>query len=559
MTEPAPQFDAVVVGAGFGGLFMIQRLLASGFTVQGFEAAEDLGGVWHWNTYPGARCDGESLSYSYSFSDAVQQEWSWSERYGSQREILAYLEHVADRFALRDHIRFSTRVTSAEWDEVGQFWTLETDRGEQVAARHFISAVGCLSAARVPDFPGLDSFAGEWFHTGQWPKDPPTFAGKRVAVIGTGSSGIQIVTAIAPEVEQLFVLQRTPNFSLPARNRPMDRAHEARVKADYAGYRAESRGLVRPTADGRPFVPKFNMPPRGSGHDLTPEEREAEMQRRWDHGYGGAPLLFAFSDMMTDPVVNGYAADFVHRKIAETVRDPATAELLSPRGYPLGAKRLCVDTGYYETFNRASVALIDVKTDPIARIAPTAVVLESGREIAVDTIVFATGYDAMTGALARIDIRGRDGRTLAGKWGEGPRAYLGLVPEGFPNFFIMTGPGSPSVISNVVDSLEQHGELIADVLETMRDRGLATIEAERAAEDAWVEHVDEVANSTLWPLAQSWYRGCNIPGKPQVFMVYVGGPARYRAKCEEVVAAGWTGFRFTPAAAEEAPRQTAAR
>ena len=544
--RPAPELDVVVVGAGFGGIFMVHRLASAGFSVKGFEAAEDLGGVWFWNNYPGARCDGESLAYSYSFSHEIQQNWSWSQRYGAQPEILAYLNHVADTFGVRERYTFNTRVTRATWDDDAQLWTIETDGGKCLTARHVVSAVGCLSAARVPDFPGLNEFAGEWFHTGHWPDHAVALAGKRVAVVGTGSSGIQIVTQIAREVAHLTVLQRTPNFSLPARNRPMDPEYEARVKKSYRVYRDESRGLVRPTASDEPFVPEFSMPPRGSGHDLTPEEREQEMQRRWDHGYGGAPLLFAFSNMMTDPVVNEYAADFVRRKIREIVKAPDVADLLSPRGYPLGSKRLCVDTGYYETFNRDNVELIDVKSDPIMRIARDGIVLKSGRLVAVDTLIFATGYDAMTGALARIDIRGRGGLSLAEKWVDGPRAYLGLSVAGFPNFFIMTGPGSPSVISNVVDSLEQHGELIADMIEDMRDRQLGAIEADSAAEDEWVAHVDAVAESTLWPLANSWYRGCNIPGKPQVFMVYVGGPARYRQKCDEMKAANWAGYRFTP-------------
>ncbi|WP_231639080.1 flavin-containing monooxygenase [Sphingomonas profundi] len=557
MAEP-PTIDAVVIGAGFGGLYMVHRLRELGFSVQGFEAAADLGGVWYWNNYPGARCDGESLAYSYSFSDALQQDWSWSERYGGQPEILRYLNAVADRFDLRRLFRFSTRVLAARWDEDAARWIVETDDGGQVAARFLISASGCLSAARVPDFPGMETFSGESYHTGQWPKEPVDFAGKRVAVVGTGSSGIQIVTAIAPEVASLTVFQRTPNFSVPARNRSMDRTHEARVKADYRGYRDEARGLILPKEAGKP-ASGFNRPPMGSGHDFTAAEREAELLARWNHGYGGAPLLFAFRDMMTDPEINEFAADFVRARIRETVADPATAELLSPKGYPLGAKRICVDTGYYETFNRDNVALVDVKADPIERITPSGIMLASGRAFAVDTIVFATGYDAMTGALSRIDIRGRNGQRLRDKWAEGPRAYLGLMAAGFPNLFLMTGPGSPSVISNVVDSLEQHADLIGDALTMMRAAGHITIEPERDAEDRWVAHVDDVANTTLWPRAASWYKGCNIPGKPQVFMVYVGGPAAYRRICDEVKADGWRGFRLAGQAPAREPARAGAR
>ena len=542
--------DAVVVGAGFGGLFMVYRLIASGFSVRGFESAEDVGGVWFWNTYPGARCDVESPAYSYSFSAELQQQWSWSERYAKQTEILGYLRSVAQRFDLRRHFRFSTRVKNAVWNESRARWLIETDQDERVSAQYFISAVGCLSAARMPELSGLDNFRGEWYHSGQWPKAPVTLAGKRVAVIGTGSSGIQIITTIAPEVAQLTVFQRTPSYSVPARNRPMDRDYERRIKEQYARYRAEARGLILPNQSEPADARAFTRPPRGSGHDLTAQEREAELQARWDHGYSGAPFLFAFKDMMSDPAVNGFAADFARRKIREIVRDPNKADQLIPQGYPLGAKRLCVDTGYYETFNRDCVSIVDTRADPIAAITPTGLQLRSGRSFEFDTIIFATGYDAMTGALAKIDIRGKRGHALRDAWAEGPRAYMGLCVAGFPNMFVMTGPGSPSVISNVVDSLEQHGELIADALVKMRSEGLSSIEAEGHAQDRWVRHVDEVANTTLWPQADSWYNGSNIPGKPRVFMVYVAGPAAYRDKCAEMKAEGWLGFRFERASTE---------
>lgn len=533
--------DAVVVGAGFGGLYMVYKLRELGFSVKGFERAEDVGGVWCWNNYPGARCDGESLAYSYSFSDELQQEWHWPERYAAQPDIVRYVRSVADRFGIRQLFAFRTSVTSATWDDDRALWTIETDRGERVTARFFISAVGCLSAARLPDIPGIEDFAGAHFHTGLWPKDREVeLAGKRVAVIGTGSSGIQIITKIAPEVERLTVFQRTAPYSVPARNRPMDPEHESHVKANYPYFRTLTRGAV---GQG------FGMPIEGDGHDFTHDQREAAFAKRW--AYGGAPFLFSFSNIMTDREINEHACEFVRDRIREIVNDPETAEMLCPKGYPIGAKRLCVDTGYYETYNRDNVSLIDVKADPIKRITHDGLELASGRGFTFDTIIFATGYDAMTGALLNMDIRGRDGISLREKWSEGPRAYLGLCAEGFPNMFMMTGPGSPSVLSNVVVSLEQHADLIGDALTMMRDEGLATIEADKDAEDCWVDHVRAVADATLWPLADSWYRGKNIPGKPDVFMVYVAGPGRYREECEEMKAKGWEGFAFR---ANDAPR-----
>jgi cyclohexanone monooxygenase len=522
--------ECVIIGTGFGGLYAIHKLHALGFKVAAFESAPDVGGVWYWNNYPGARCDHESLAYSYSFSEELQQEWKWPEKYSAQPDILRYARHVADRFDLRRHIRFETKIIAATWQEVHRRWVFETDRGTRIAARFFISAVGCLSAARVPDFPGLAEFSGKWYHTGQWPVEKVDFAGQHVGVIGTGSSAIQAIPVIAEDAAQLTVFQRTPNYSVPARNGPLDPVHERHIKENYAHYRHIYKTL------GRSFTP----PNENTTFDVTPEARAAEYAKRWDAG--GPLYMAAFKDMMVNRAANDLAADFLREKIRTIVNDPVTADLLSPKNYPIGAKRICVDTNYYATFNKASVSLVDVKRDPVARITPDGVDLESGRHFVLDTLVFATGYDAMTGALLRIDITGRNGQSLRDKWAAGPRAYLGLATEGFPNMFIITGPGSPSVISNVIMSIEQHVEWLADALVTLRDQNIATMEADAGYEQSWVEHVNEVANRTLFPQAESWYLGANIPGKPRVFMPYVGGMGTYLQECEAVAKNGYDGF-----------------
>ncbi|MFB4280540.1 flavin-containing monooxygenase [Nonomuraea sp. MTCD27] len=527
---PQARYDAVVVGAGFAGLYMLHRLRGLGLSVRVFETGDGVGGTWYWNRYPGARCDVESMQYSYSFSPELEQEWEWTERYPSQPEILRYLEHVADRFDLRRDIRFGTRVTRAAYDETEHVWRVETDRGDRVAARHLVTAVGCLSAARVPDFPGAASFRGPSHHTGRWPHEGVDLTGLRVAVIGTGSSGIQSIPVIAEQAAHVTVFQRTPNYSVPAWNRPLEPEYQSWVKANYPGLRRAMReshtGLLDP---GNP----------GSALEAGDEKRAREFEARW--AKGGVTFLGAYGDIGISSEANEHAAEFVRAKIREIVADPEVAEKLSPRNHPLGTKRICVDTGYYATFNRPDVTLVDVREDPIVEITPTGV-RTAAAEHPADVIVYATGYDAMTGPLLAIDITGKGGLSLRRKWEAGPRTYLGLMTAGFPNLFTVTGPGSPSVLSNMIVSIEQHVEWIADCVARLRAGGVAAIDADPLAEDAWMAHVNEIAGQTLFVRADSWYLGANIPGKPRVFMPYVGGVGVYREKCDQVAAAGYEGF-----------------
>jgi cation diffusion facilitator CzcD-associated flavoprotein CzcO len=524
------RFDAVVVGAGFAGLYMLHRLRGLGLSVRVYEAGDGIGGTWYWNRYPGARCDVESLDYSYSFSEPLQQEWRWTERYASQPEILRYIEHVADRFDLRRDVQLSTRVRAAVFDAATSRWRVDTDRGERVSARFCIMATGCLSAAQVPRLPGLETFAGAWYHTGHWPHAGVDFTGQRVAVIGTGSSAIQSIPIIARQAAHLFVFQRTPNFSVPAHNAPLDREHEQRWKADYAEHRRRAResriGFVVERSDESALA-------------VSSEERERQYELRWRRG--GLGFSAAFGDLLTSEAANDTAADFFRAKIRSIVRDRATAEALSPRGYPLGTKRLCVDTDYYDTFNRPNVTLVDLRQSPIDAITPGGLRTREAT-YALDSIVFATGFDAMTGALLAIDIRGRTGAALSQAWAAGPRTYLGLAVAGFPNLFLITGPGSPSVLSNMIVSIEQHVDWIADCIAYLRERGSARIEATPEAEDRWVAHVNEVGHATLYPRANSWYMGANVPGKPRVFMPYIGGVGTYRQICDDVAAKGYAGF-----------------
>ena len=532
--------DAVIVGAGFAGLYMLHRLRGLGMTATILEAADDVGGTWYWNRYPGARCDVESMQYSFSFDEALQQDWRWSERFAAQPEILRYARHVADRFDLRRDIRFNTRVESATFDEAAALWRLRTAAGEEIAARHCIMATGCLSAARLPDIEGRDSFRGATYHTGRWPHHPVDFTGLRVGVIGTGSSAIQAIPVIAEQAAHLTVFQRTPNFSIPSRNRPMDDDYEASWKSRYAERRRHARMLR--TGIDYPLNPL-------SALEVDEAAREGEYAARWARG--GTAFMASFSDLLTNQAANDTAADFVRRQIRAIVRDPATAEALCPTSHPIGTKRICVDTGYYETYNRPNVTLVDIRRTPIEAITPDGVRTGAG-EHALDAIVFATGFDAMTGALLGMEIAGRGGQTLARNWAAGPTAYLGLMAAGFPNMFMITGPGSPSVLSNMMVSIEQHVDFVADLLAHMRERGAATVEADAAAEEGWVRHANEVAHRTLYPRANSWYMGVNIPGKPQVFMPYIGGVGTYREICDGIAARGFEGFRFSPGASRAA-------
>ncbi len=524
--------DAVVVGAGFAGMYLLHRLRGQGLTVQVIEAAADVGGTWWWNRYPGARCDIESMDYSYSFSPELEQEWDWTERYATQPEILAYANHVADRFDLRRDIRFETRVTAATWDETSTRWSVETDADDGYVARFLVMAVGCLSAAKLPEIDGIDSFAGPTHHTGRWPHEGVDFTGQRVGVIGTGSSGIQSIPLIAEQAEQLTVFQRTPNFAVPAQNAPLDPDFVAERKANYRAHRETLRTSTR----GGVLVPE----PTESAGQVDDATREARFEAGWESGqlFG---LLGSFDDLMLDRESNAKAVDFTRRRIAEIVDDPDVADRLTPSTYPFGAKRVCLDTGYYATYNRPNVELVDLQATPIEAITPTGV-RTSDRDVELDALVFATGFDAMTGALLAPDIRGVGGRLLRDAWVAGPRTYLGLATAGFPNLFMITGPGSPSVLTNMLVSIEQHVEWVADCIATMDQEGWATIEPEITAQDEWVDHVNELASYTLFGEGNSWYLGANVPGKPRVFMPYLGGVAGYRQICDGVVADGYRGF-----------------
>ncbi len=496
------------------------------------EAGSGVGGTWYWNRYPGARCDVESMEYSYQFSEALQQEWEWSERYAAQPEILRYANHVADRFDLRRDIRFDTRVTAAAFDEAAECWRIETGDGVRTTAQHLVMATGCLSSFNLPRFKGLETFAGTWYHTGNWPHDGVDFTGRRVGIIGTGSSAVQSIPIIAAEAKHLTVFQRTPNYVVPARNAPLDPDFQREVKADYAGLRARAKtmrnGIQYPINDA-------------SAAEASEEELRRQYETRWQRG--GLSFLGSFADLLLDRRANDTAAEFVREKIREVVHDPAVAEVLAPKN-TFGCKRLCIDTGFYETFNRDNVTLVDISGSPVEEITPEGIAV-AGKVWPVDTIVLATGFDAMTGALLRVDIRGRGGLTLREKWAAGPRTYLGVATAGFPNLFTITGPGSPSVLTNMLPTIEQHVEWIADLIDHARRNGIACIEPTRSAEDAWVDHVNEIAAGTLFPSCNSWYVGANIPGKPRVFMPYIGFPP-YVEKCNEIAAAGYTGFTLKP-------------
>jgi cyclohexanone monooxygenase len=525
--------DAIVVGGGLGGLYALHRLRKLGLTARAFEAGSGVGGTWFWNRYPGARCDVESMEYSYAFDDALQQEWTWPERYGTQPEILRYINHVADRFDLRRDVILNTRVTSAVFDPAGNTWTVRTDKGHVARAPFCIMATGNLSTPRVPDFKGIQDFKGKWYHSGLWPHEGMDFSGLRVGVIGTGSSGVQMIPLIAAQAKHLHVFQRTANFSLPARNGPMDPEIEGTHKSEYMARRL--------AAYDTPFGIAGFPPPVKSALEATPKERDAKYESKWAEG-GSISFLYSYTDLLVNKASNDTASEFVRNKIRSIVHDPAVAELLAPKDHPIGTKRLCLDTNYYETYNRDNVTLVDVRSSPIQAITPAGVKTADAAEYELDAIVFATGFDAMTGALREIDIRVGNGPTLAEKWAGGPLTYLGLMVSGFPNMFTITGPGSPSVKTQMIVAIEQHMDWIGDCLATMRARGMHRIEPQPEAERDWVQHVNDVADSTLYPLANSWYMGVNIPGKPKVFMPYVGGFARYKKKCDAVAANGYEGF-----------------
>jgi len=507
---------------------MLHKLRGMGLTARVFEAGNGVGGTWYWNRYPGARCDVVSMEYSYQFSEDLQQQWEWTERYASQPEILSYLNHVTDRFELRRDIQLNTRVAAAHFDERSSRWIVETESGDRISARFCIMATGCLSRPLLPRIPGMDRFMGDTFHTGHWPHAPVDFTGRRVGVVGTGSSGIQSIPIIAQQAEHLYVFQRTAGFTVPGHNAPLDPEEQRRIKADYRGYR--QRWSQNP--GGADF--RVNMT---SALAVSEAERRREYEARWQDG--GLPFLGAFADLLFDASASETAAGFLRAKVEEIVRDPATAAKLLPRQV-FGCKRMCVDTDYYATFNRPNVTLVDLNETPIEAVTAGGLRTRGG-EYALDSIVYATGFDAMTGALLAMDIRGREGLNLREKWAAGPVTYLGLTTAGFPNLFMITGPGSPSVLSNMVVSIEQHVELIAELMAHTAGRGAGSIEAEEAAERNWVAHVNDIVAGTLFHSCNSWYLGANVPGKPRVFMPYFGFP-QYVGKCREMAAAGYAGF-----------------
>ena len=527
-------FDVIVVGAGFAGMYMLHCLRKLGLKTRIYEIGGGVGGTWYWNRYPGARCDVESMQYSYSFSEELDQEWSWTEKYSPQPEILAYANHVADRYDLRKDIRFNTRVTVAKFDESNKHWVIETDRGDQASAQFCIMAVGCLSAANRPPFEGMDEFDGPVYHTGEWPHEGVDFSDQHVGVIGTGSSAIQSIPIIAEQAASLTVFQRTPNYAVPAWNKKLDPDYIKAIKASYPELRAKAR--ARPTG----FYFPFNM---ASALEATPEERERQYEEFWTQG--GLPFLGAYGDLLFDKTANDTIADFARNKIRAVVNDPATADLLCPDNV-FGCKRLCVDIGYFEVYNEPHVKLVDVSKNPIERFTKKGIVTD-GVEHPVDSVVCATGFAAMTGSFDRIQVKGRNGLTLTEKWQAGPRTYLGLTSVGFPNLFMITGPGSPSVLASMIQAIEQHVDWIADCIGHLRDVGASTIEPTIAAEDEWVDHVNEVSQVSLRSTCSSWYVGTNVAGRPRVFMPYIGGFPIYVEKCNQVMTNSFEGFMIEDA------------
>jgi cation diffusion facilitator CzcD-associated flavoprotein CzcO len=529
------EYDAVVVGAGFGGMYALHRLRGLGLSVRGFESGDGPGGTWYWNRYPGARVDIESMIYSYSFDEQLEQEWEWPEHFSPQPDLERYANHVADRFGLRPLVSFGTTVERMTFDEDAGRWHVETNRGDHVVARYVVAATGSLHAANYPDLPGRDLFPGEQYHTARWPRDGVRLAGRRVAVVGTGSTGIQVIPLVAAEAQHLVVLQRTAQFSLPSRNRPMDREYERSYKANYRTYREMmKKSETAAVLFGQQFRSVF---------EVTDDERESILEDAWN-SRSGFRFMGCFSDTRTSLEANTVIADFVRKKIRQIVRDPVTAEKLCPRGYPIGTKRLCLDTGYFETFNRDNVDLVDLRSEPITGLTETGL-RTADREFPLDAIIYATGFDAMTGALTRIEVTGRGGLRLAEHWREGPRSYLGFVVGGFPNLFMIHGPGSPSVLAQMIMAGEWQAEWIAGFIAHLRDSGLNCADTTTEAEEYWAGEVQAAAERTLYPLADSWYVGANIAGKPRVFGIYVGGFDKYVAACEAAAVRGYDGFTLS--------------
>ena len=524
--------DVVVVGAGFSGLYLLYRLRKAGFSTRVFERGGDVGGTWYWNRYPGARCDVESLQYSYSFDEQLQQDWHWPEKFSAQPDILAYANHVADRFNLKKDIEFNIEVKASWFDENLKTWKITTNTGEEINAQYFIMATGCISTTQIPNIKGLSDYVGDTFHTGDWPLEEVDFSGQSIAVIGTGSSGIQSIPVLAKQAKKLTVFQRTPNYSIPSQNEPMTKKYERSWKDVYSERRKEMRYSAHGSLKDLNDVPALSV---------DEDQRQELYTKRW--AIGGTGFLGSFNDLLTNADANYTAAEYVRQQIKRVVKDKETAEILCPRSYPIGTKRICIDTGYFETYNRENVKLVDISKKPIQRLVTDGIIVDD-QLYPFDSIIFATGFDAMTGSIFNVDIKGRDGLALKEKWNAGPKTYLGLMSASFPNLFMITGPGSPSVKSNMIMSIEQHVDLVIETLLSMRRKGLSVVEPELEAENKWVDHVQEVANKTLFPQANSWYMGANIPGKPRLFMPYIGGVGAYREICEEIVANNYRGFKF---------------
>ena len=524
--------DVVVVGAGFSGLYLLYRLRKAGFSTRVFERGGDVGGTWYWNRYPGARCDVESLQYSYSFDEQLQQDWHWPEKFSAQPDILAYANHVADRFNLKKDIEFNIEVKASWFDENLKTWKITTNTGEEINAQYFIMATGCISTTQIPNIKGLSDYVGDTFHTGDWPHEEVDFSGQSIAVIGTGSSGIQSIPVLAKQAKKLTVFQRTPNYSIPSQNEPMTKKYERSWKDVYSERRKEMRYSAHGSLKDLNDVPALSV---------DEDQRQELYTKRW--AIGGTGFLGSFNDLLTNADANYTAAEYVRQQIKRVVKDKETAEILCPRSYPIGTKRICIDTGYFETYNRENVKLVDISKKPIQRLVTDGIIVDD-QLYPFDSIIFATGFDAMTGSIFNVDIKGRDGLALKEKWIAGPKTYLGLMSASFPNLFMITGPGSPSVKSNMIMSIEQHVDLVIETLLSMRRKGLSVVEPELEAENKWVDHVQEVANKTLFPQANSWYMGANIPGKPRLFMPYIGGVGAYREICEEIVANNYRGFKF---------------
>lgn len=535
---PGADFDAVVIGAGFGGLYMTHKLRDQlGMHVQSYDNASDVGGTWYWNRYPGALSDTESFVYCLSFDKDLLQEWNWKNRYITQPEIMEYLNHFADRFEIRKSYQFDTKVTKAIFNEKTNLWDVETDQGDKVTAQHLVTGLGLLSAANIPKFKDFNVFKGKTYHTGAWPRDGVNFTGKRVGVIGTGSTGQQFITAVAPDAGHLTVFQRSPQYSVPVRNRPLTEGELNQIKETY------DERWAQVFSSGVAFGFEESTTPCA---DLSKEETDKVFEAAWENGGGFRYMFETFSDIALDPIANEKAAAFVRKKIAETVTDPEMAAKLTP--HDLYAKRPLCNSGYYETFNRDNVALVDVKADPIAEFTPTGIRTESGAEHELDILVFATGFDAVDGSYTRMDIRGLNGVQIKDKWSGGPTSYLGIANAGFPNMHMILGPNGP--FTNLPPSIETQVDWITELIGHMRNEDQAVVDAKQQAEDMWTDTCSEIANMTLFSKAESWIFGANIPGKAHSVMFYLGGLGNYRNVLAEEASEGYKNFTFEKKLAE---------